>query len=378
MAFVDSLTLSPLEWCIWLIIAMFSVTLTVLILRSECKKRRLDSSWFASDNLRITSAVSIGFGVVAAVQSCLDLFPGACMLQYTLSPIERGAQFIFMGFYQLSRLHYCFSKNSTHHDSGYPKWVFIMMVTAGIVLFVLRAILLSFGRRLPSSCGFKRDSSFEWTYSESSILFPPKMEEQRIQLYLNILIGVMTSSWDIATLLLYCYKIKTFRKIRALRRDAVWRKIIFVLQRIIIITLFYQISTLILNGALKQIPVLWLSVTMKYTIRSVSGGLLVILYSISTYLMMEHNADEYLRFLHCLKRSYLKYICFCCCHRMVDQQLSEFDLMTLEARLEKINHEPKSITSTWFPNASKNVNYSRNRGCSSPTLTGELDDEKKE
>ena len=386
MAFLEHLTLSPLRWCIWLIIGIIATMLTGLVAFCECKKRQSETSWFASDYLKITSAISIGCGSVAALQSCLDILPGFCMIQYTLSPIARQTQFIFMGFYQLSRLHYCFSKTSSHHQNGYPKWLFIVMVSVGIILLILWSILLSLGHPLPSTCGFQGDSSFEWEYKDSSILFAGNLEVQKVQFYhWYYSIVAITLAWDITTLSLYCYKIKTFRSNTTLSQDAVWRKIIFVLQRIIIINLFYQISILTLKGfggTLRHIPALymWLLYTMKIPIHNVIVASLTVLYSISMYLMLEHNTDEYLRFLRCLKKSYLKYVSFCCCHRIVDNQLQEFESIALETKMEEKDNECKSMTSTWFQNPSKNVMYSsnRNRACSSPTVTVQLEDEQKE
>ena len=168
--------------------------------------------------------------------------------------------------------------------------------------------------------------------------------------------------------MLYCYKIKSFREIAALQRDAVWRKIVFILQRIIIITFFYQITSLslfILRGAY------WLfskDIVLRNTITNILNASLTVLYSISMYLMLEHNTDEYLGFLRCFKRSYLKYICFCCCHRIVDEQLKDFESIKKEKESEKASERTRklTLTSTEFPT----VKYStRDRGLSSPTET---------
>lgn len=261
----------------------------------------------------------------------------------------------------------------------------MMMVSVGIILLVLWSILLTLGHPLPSTCGFKGNFGFEWEYKNSSILFAGTLDVQRVQFHnWYYTIVALTLLWDITTLLLYCYKIMTFRKARALQHDAVWRKIVFVLQRIIIVTLFYQISILTLRGiggVLREIPQLASLHMMKYLAHNAIVGLLSVTYSISMYLMMEHNTDDYIRFLRCFKWSYLKYICFCCCHRIVDDQLKEFESITLETKMED-NERKSSMSSTWFQNSSKNVLYTsnRNRARSSPTctVTVQPEDERKE
>ena len=375
MAFAERLILTPSQWTIWMIIGIIGLILTGCIALFEYKKRRSETSWFASDYMRITSAVSIGCGLTSNALLCLGLIPGSCYLQDTAGFLVAGAQFVFMGFYQLSRLHYCFSQNSANHQNGYPQWTFVVMATVGLLILTFFSMLLIFGQTLPSNCGFVEKYSFEWEYGDS-VWFTGNPEDQMDEFHQCYLVVVVTGLiWDITTLLMYYFKIKSFRKTKAFREDAVWRKIMFILQRIIILTIFYQITLLIVNASLVAAGYVTDTELDRLSIHRVALSLICVLYSIAMYLMMEHNTDEYLGFLRCFKRTYLKYICFCCCHRIVDEQLKEFDLMTLKVKLEQINHKRKTITSTWFPNASKNVKYSRNRGCSSPTVTGELDDE---
>ena len=128
------------------------------------------------------------------------------------------------------------------------------MVTVGSLLMASYAILNFLGHPLPSTCDFKTEYTFEWEYSGSSILFQGALKEQKNSFYtFGNIICVAASLWDFITLLLYCYKIRTFRKIPALQQNAVWRKIMFILQHIIIITLFYQISFLVLCAAISAI-----------------------------------------------------------------------------------------------------------------------------
>ena len=348
MAFLERLTLTPENWLSWMIIGLIATALTGIVTRMECKNRRSEANRFASDSLRITSTVSIGCGLTTAILMCLTVLPGVCMLQLAAPLMMFGAQFLFMGFYQLSRLHYCFSQNSAHHQNGYPQWIFIVMVTVGSLLMASYAILTFLGHPLHSTCDFKRDYTFQWEYMDSSILFQGDLKKQKNSFYTfyNI-ICVAALLWDLTTLLLYCYKINAFRKIPTLQQNAVWRKIMFILQHILVITLFYQISFLVIVAALRAVVyVPHIGRTASYTILNALIGSFTVLYSISMYLMMEHNTEAYVRFLRCFKRTYLKYICFCCCHRIIDRQLKDLQSRTSETGMEDSHNESESITST--------------------------------
>ena len=358
MAFTERLILTPLQWTIWMIIGIIGLILTGCTALFEYKKRRSETSWFASDYMRITSAVSIGCGVTSTTMQCLELIPGFCYLQHTVGPIAVGAQFLFLGLYQLSRLHYCFSQNSANHHNGYPQWTFVVMVTVGVLTLMFFAMLMIFGRILPSRCGLVQKYSFEWEYDDS-VWFRGDPEDQMNEFYRwYFMLVVLGSIWDIIILLMYYFKIKSFRKTKALRKDAVWRKVMFILQRIIILTLFYQLTLLIANSSLIAAGYITDTMLDRLSIHHVARASFNVLYSIVVYLMMEHNTDEYLGFLRCFKRLYLNYICFCCCHRMVDRQLEDFAVLQKAVEKESNRTQNLSISITLFPNTSENVKYS--------------------
>ena len=358
MAFVEQLTLSPLYWSIWLVVGIICTIVVGCIARSEYKKRRSESNLFASNHLKITSALSIVSGLSTSIGLCLTPMPGFCLFSFTAVDLTFCFQMIFMGLYQLSRLHYSFSKTSTLHANGYPKWVFMMMVTVSITMLVSWTLLNTLGVPLPSNCGFKKDLSFEWHYKDRGVLFGGNLDEQNEQFaqYFVIITGIITM-WDITTLVLYSYKIKSFRKASGLSHDAVWRKIMFILQRIIILTLFYQIS---------MILCILIAVFVGYssandnvlggTILHIETALMTMFWSISMYLMMEHNTDEYLQFLRCFKISGLKYVYFCCWHGVVVRQLADFEEM--KTKMTEERPRKRTISSTNFPNASRNVKFS--------------------
>ena len=56
-----------------------------------------------------------------------------------------------LGFYQLSRLYYCFARDKVNSSEGYPNWVFIIMFAYAIVCYV--AILFFSIDHYVISCG---------------------------------------------------------------------------------------------------------------------------------------------------------------------------------------------------------------------------------
>lgn len=170
-------------------------------------------------------------------------------------------------------------------------------------------------------------------FSENQPICNRNLEHQHGRIYhgWHYSLVVIASIWDTTTLLLYLNKIRTFRKIY--QNEQIQRKILFILYRIVIITVFYQITMVLLSmlyGALPFICVpshmdwYWDPITKIIEDSSVSVWLSILL-SFCMYLMMEHNTTTYVRFLRCLHVTHFKYLYFCCFHRMVDHQLEELD-----------------------------------------------------
>lgn len=50
-----------------------------------------------------------------------------CKYSVFIAEFFMGLQVVFMGLYQLSRLHYCFTSSQLHSKKGYPKYAFFIM-----------------------------------------------------------------------------------------------------------------------------------------------------------------------------------------------------------------------------------------------------------
>ena len=268
------------------------------------------------------------------------------------------AQFLSLSLYQLSQLHYCFSNQQLHAKNGYPLWVFVVMISIGIILWIAGIVQHVFVDTLPSDCGYTDELSFFYRYRAKAILFDGDSfrDEWMKQVYVlwNFTVAVVSQFWDLVILLLYLFKMTKIGKIHKSKHDGVWENVLSILHRVVTVTVFYQICSLcatILFTAVSLLQNHENTNSIVYELRT--GGLIVccnVLWSFSIYLMMDHNTNIYVYFLRVLRRFGLKYCCFCCCAKMVDQQIDYLDaakdMITWQGRSDA-NVE---ITSKTIPN----------------------------
>ena len=136
-------------WIFRLLIGIIGIAITAKLLHTEIKKRRLQTTHFSSQYLRITSAVCFWCGPISPTLLICSVIPGFCMMRFIGSTMTFYTQILFLSFYQLSRLHYCFSNQQLHAKKGYPFWVFVMMVIIGIILWISGLMLHIFVDTLP-------------------------------------------------------------------------------------------------------------------------------------------------------------------------------------------------------------------------------------
>ena len=153
-----------------------------------------------------------------------------------------------------------------------------------------------------------------------------------------------------------------------LKHEEIWKNVLFILNRIAILTIFYLfcylISMLILvtHGFTDGDDELYLVLSSLVNVLSSTS------LSLSMHLMMEHNTAEYTIFLQFLKRFYLQYLCFCCCfHKMVDRQMGA--LLTGKEEMVVTGKQRQTVTNTHRV-ASADINYGvKDNRMSVPTVT---------
>jgi len=262
-------------------------------------------------------------------------------------------QFLSLGFYQLSRLHYCFSRDRVHSDKGYPFWAFTVMISIGIVMSLSWILNFIIVEPLTLKCGFGAGSeSFFMIKQQNAIALDGMVHH----FYLSI--GLCTQIWDITTLLMYIYKIWKIGTFYKSRNDNIWNNIRFVLHRIVITTLFYLITTFLMTMIMYIIASmngLQSDDNIGYTLQyGVTTSFTSILWSLSICLMMEHNMEEYGTFLRFCRR-----IFFCCGHHIIDRQLRELETETKELGMADQARKSQKVQPdlTVSTNASTNENY---------------------
>ena len=361
MAYVQEL--APLDWITKIVVGLIGFVITGILFRYEMLKRRSPDSQILSNYLRATSSICLWCGPISTSLLMLSVVPGFCMVRMIGTMMAFHTQFLFLGLYQLSRLHYCFSSQQTRTKKGYPFWVFVVLITVGIIIWIFSMMLHIFVDTLPSKCGYSSDYSFFCRFRERAILFDGDSwtDEWLNEIWLlwAVVMVMTTFGMDLVILLLYLYKLWQIGKIHKSKKDGVWNNILFILHRIVIITIFYQLCALF-TGLLYNvwISIAFLTDTNDKLRPEVMIVFCIVVLSFSICLMMDHNTDIYVVFLHFLRRFRLKYCCFCCYYKMVDQQLEQLDPPkehVAQTSAANPSGDNMGIESTMFPNLSVNI-----------------------
>ena len=143
-----------------------------------------------------------------------------------------------------------------------------------------------------------------------------------------------------------------------------------ILCRTAIVSAFYQMFSLmlvILCSVMTYMPFPEYMESAVFTLRAfVVTVLCSMALSVTMYLMMEHNTDSYVYFLRFLRLFYLDYLCFCCCHHIVDRQTL---IMTVEPTANTEAEQPMlqlTTPGTIYPNISEGCEYAVAGACGSP------------
>lgn len=161
MAYVQEIV--PLARCGRMLIGLIGFATTNIIVYSEISKRQLPTTKFSSKYLCFTSAVCIWCGPISSLLLILSVVPGFCMMRLIGSAMVLSTQFQFMSFYQLSRLHYCFSNQQLRANKGYPLWIFVVMIIIGIILWICILIQRVAVDTLPAKCGYTNKVEYQST-----------------------------------------------------------------------------------------------------------------------------------------------------------------------------------------------------------------------
>ena len=217
-----------------------------------------------------------------------------------------------MGYWQLSRLYQCFSKESSHTNLGYPKCLFMVMyLIGGGATFGILCIIWFL--RI-DNCHI--NGHYMYHEQRGNILSPSQSFGVTI---FGAMLATILLFWDWITLTLYIVKLRKFMKLNSDSIAAhVKQRVKEILTRIIICTCLYE-SVFFLMIISRTLQVF---IKMDYIfipLGQLLPSLIILSFSYSMYLMQEHNTEEY---YHCLDKINV-FLCCCLKKRMHLSELPE-------------------------------------------------------
>ena len=330
---VSSETHLAYVWITSCIISFVVFLSNTILAYKEYKTRKSHDVLFVTRWLRLWSILCISFGSIGLLTVTLHNLPPFCYFSLYLMRILNSLPPLFMTFYQLSRLYYCFSRDKAYSDKGYPNWLFIIMF--GLAILCYLSFIISTIDHYVTSCGINNEYKAYINYKNFG-------NYAKYVWILGILTAVHITS-EILTLMLYIYKIYTFTKRLHKNNNStkIKNRILSILNKISIITMFYQFISIL-------IVLIWIyiRIAMGKIIFDVLYNLIPLLYSYSMYIMLDHNKKSYQWFLKILYRFKLYFVCYCCCKQMIFEQWSNIKSLELTINENKSDGDCDNVPQT--------------------------------
>ena len=336
-----------LYWSV-LVVYIISFIISMIIFAKELQKRKRDIIMDCANNpfpkwLKLWSTTSfimyLSFFVItmsrwfiANDESLFNIVGAAISLIFYLN----GG--IFVTMYQITRLQYCFSSQSTHFvQYGYSKSTFIILYFIGIIQiigFVVWVILLT------SSIYFVNDQvQFD--------LSPTGCVIVAAQLYVQF---AAYHIWNTVVLVLFLYKMCHIRGLTQLKENSVYKQINFIVTKITTLEGLFQFKELAV-AIYSQISI---GPTLdkdqnNSMILFIIWGIDVLLSVVFMYLMIEHNNKEYIIIIRP------------CCHHK--QSSMDEDNTGGSFKLEKTEKDTTTTTGDLDIGGTDNVYISYSEDC---------------
>ena len=230
--------------------------------------------------------------------------PGICLISRFLYWGSYYLHIALAQFYQLFRLYYCFSRNRTHLESGYPKWVFQTM--SGLVVISYLSALYT----VCSCCLWVREC---WIEEDGTSIIRFSMLHDTSSVVTIILNGIWYPVSTVPPVYLYWHKISSLHGYRTENDRIINERIQSILRRVLMLTLFsYAIAVVMVafEYVIKAFGIHYTFSFYAFTTLSISYA---------NFLMQDHNTSEYVAFLRFI-RKYKCIWCFCCFASTVDEQ----------------------------------------------------------
>lgn len=154
-------------------------------------------------------------------------------------------------------------------------------------------------RSFRKDCGFTNNMDYYYQSNGYN-----RLNNTPIPVNIAIISSMFSAMWDFVPLLLYIYKIRSFRIISS--NHSVYERIMELLSKVLILTITYEVFWVIGGAVAMIIQSLWNDVDCAHL---VAGILTPPMFSYSVYLMMDRNEEECQKFLRIIYKFGLHWIC---------------------------------------------------------------------
>ena len=263
----------------------------------------------------------IASGITFGVFWFLTNMNGFCIFGEWICISCMTLQALVMGFYQLSRLYHCFSNDKIHSNKGYPRSLFIVMYTLGLILGLVGIIKNSFTSArddFRAKCGVNiGDLNYYYKQYNMNIF---NIDGQ----VLKNIISVSWFGWDVSTLFLYIFKMMSFKRYRGTQPE-IYRRITSILFKIFILTIFYEITS--------AVSIVLILSDRLFIFEQFGRLLYSVSFSFAMFLMMDYNKEQYKVFLSSIL--YVKCNVLCCCWRKI--VVDQIDELTEDTKILEVD-----------------------------------------
>ena len=295
--------LSVCQWIIHIWYPICSIFI-ILFIHKDLKKRKMD---IRIDNdpypfwLNLWSFLALLSYAINTITWFFTTFESSCYYAFIAMYALYSIAPMFLTMFQITRLQYCFYSAQVHSVKyGYPKYLFIILYCIGCILLTVSFI--------PMFIFYSKTSDDMMNEYEvcNAITMKKYMFSDAIYVSIITILLPIYIVWDLTVLGLFIGKVCQIKsKFKEQEHEnGIYKRISFILQKITILTVLFEIKHVIAGGIDMMTQ---FGVKHVLVIDSVYYGIDHVISTILIYLMIEHNNDEYIRFMKVV-----------CCNKCVD------------------------------------------------------------
>ena len=271
-----------MEFETWFTRVVFGVgfVLMIILMKRELTKRKIKQTENTSNIYTVWlnrfTVLTMAICASSLLFGIINKIPIICEYTYALPSMCWGLAPATITMYQIVRLQYVFSANQVHSKKyGYSKYIFIVLYIYGVLLMLslITAVWFAFNVEANGKYGCSVQSTE----------------------YATIILGIYSIGyliWDLTVLFMYilkfCQSRRRFVNTTSPDNHTIFKKINFILTKILILTLIYEIK-----GISSVFIIQFTSNTIINVVVIMTDEFVI---ALAIYLMGEQNNDEYIMF----------------------------------------------------------------------------------